>query len=715
MSYDKFLIFYASQQGNAEYIAKSIFQQATERGFHCDCLVMDDYAKIDFPKQPVLVFVSSTTGDGDAPDNALKFWRYYRKLSKEGKDLLCGTKFTVLGIGDTNYSNFGAHPKKIHDKLCKLGAQTFYKMVIADEVEGLENVVDPWIEGLWSPLEKLVNISKQSSAISADKPVDIASDIDKVIREKLDRLEVTDSQKQVLQHGQESPGGDTVQWGYEIPFDEDIDSIDKLTNIAKFPAAKCKIGFMHENSESDSTLYWLRADYLSRNEPDKLKLGFTQAHPAVGYIKYTSCLTSKNAVKRTICLGIDIENLNWDYRPGDSLGILCPNNAGLVEAIMSKLRLKKNSVVKISPINEDQIDLIPSHLPVDKPIPIWDLFVYLVDITSFPRKAFFRSLAECANELRDKKRLLFICSRQGSQLYKKMMTYGPTLLDILLSFPSCDPSLEMLVDQLGALAPRYYSIASSPLTSKHTVDIAFNVVDYELKISDVQSFKRLGVCTPWLDELTGHVSYRTESTRNAHVVNHSKKMQIPIFPRPSKDFVAPNDLSCPIIMVGPGTGVAPFIGFIKHRKALMSMSWNQESESKFGESWLFYGCRNIEYDFLFRDFIEQTAGTKGVLDKCVVSTSRQQPVSDSKIPSISYYGKYVQDAMKEHGHEISRLLLEEDAKFFVCGDAVGMAKDVQKALADILVQHGNFNEITHAQNTIVEWMSKGKYVRDVWN
>lgn len=113
---------------------------------------------MEFGKQKVIVFVSSTTGDGDPPDNALKFWRYFRKLSKEGDGFLKHLKFTVLGIsfllmndnfhvcnanfvagfeglGDTNYSNFGAHPKKIEKKLVEAGATVFYPKAIADEVE----------------------------------------------------------------------------------------------------------------------------------------------------------------------------------------------------------------------------------------------------------------------------------------------------------------------------------------------------------------------------------------------------------------------------------------------------------------------------------------------------------------------------------------------------------------------------------------------------
>ncbi|CAO3698888.1 unnamed protein product [Rhizopus microsporus] len=129
-----YLILWASQTGNAEWIAKNIHTEAAKKGYTGDCFVMDDYEKAPLQKTGIIILITSNTGDGDAPDNSLKFWKFLRR--NKDKEYLKGTKFTVLGLGDSNYSNFNNTGKRLEKKFKDLGATVFYEKGLADDAEG---------------------------------------------------------------------------------------------------------------------------------------------------------------------------------------------------------------------------------------------------------------------------------------------------------------------------------------------------------------------------------------------------------------------------------------------------------------------------------------------------------------------------------------------------------------------------------------------------
>ncbi|KAJ3117821.1 hypothetical protein HDU96_005408 [Phlyctochytrium bullatum] len=151
-------VLFASQTGNAQSIAQHLHQELAEKGFAPGvCSALDSLDEAKFPADDsVLVIVTSTTGDGDPPDNATKFWRWLRRCKKEEiEQRIKGRKFTILGLGDTNYTNFNQPAKRLERRLLELGAVTFYPKGLADDGTGLEQVVDPWIKDLWAALEKV--------------------------------------------------------------------------------------------------------------------------------------------------------------------------------------------------------------------------------------------------------------------------------------------------------------------------------------------------------------------------------------------------------------------------------------------------------------------------------------------------------------------------------------------------------------------------------
>jgi methionine synthase reductase len=230
----------------------------------------------------------------------------------------------------------------------------------------------------------------------------------------------------------------------------------------------------------------------------------------------------------------------------------------------------------------------------------------------------------------------------------------PTLLDLLITFPSCKPPLERLLDVLPSHQPRYYSIANSPLVNRDLLHFAFNIVDY--RTPDPYNVRKYGVCTPWLDNLSGYVKERNKR------ISLSTEINIPIFIKPNPNgFAVPSDISRPIIMIGPGTGVAPFVGFIQHREQqIIAKRKLNNIEKTFGEMWLFYGCRDIEKDYLYREELERFS-KHGVLKELLVAVSRAPNAGLNGNP------KYVQDLLRKRGQEIYELLDQKNAMIFVCG------------------------------------------------
>ena len=148
-------------------LLQTIHGDASARGLNTSLAALNDYAKVDFLNAPLVVIVTSTTGNGDPPNNAEEFWRFVRKRTHP-KDLLSKTSFAVLGLGDTNYDKFCAAAKTIHKRLTELGGSEFYKMGLADESMGLDSVVDPWIKGLWPAIAAAAAAATETSSSSAN-------------------------------------------------------------------------------------------------------------------------------------------------------------------------------------------------------------------------------------------------------------------------------------------------------------------------------------------------------------------------------------------------------------------------------------------------------------------------------------------------------------------------------------------------------------------
>ena len=275
--------------------------------------------------------------------------------------------------------------------------------------------------------------------------------------------------------------------------------------------------------------------------------------------------------------------------------------------------------------------------------------------------------------------LSFIAQRANSKELKTLLDaehktelqewlYGRQLVDILQEFP-IRAGVDELIPLLKRMQPRLYSIASSSKAFANQIHLTVSAVRYS-RYRDSKKIRK-GVASTFLaDRVDG--------------------VDVPIFVQPSKHFHVPENGDTPLIMVGPGTGVAPFRGFLQERQA----------RGDAGKNWLFFGEQHAATDFYYQDELLQFQ-KDGVLNELSLAFSRDQT---QKI--------YVQDRLRERGAEVWEWL-EEGAYFCVCGDASRMAKDVDQALRDIIQQYGKFDE-AETVNYIRKLNMDKRYLRDVY-
>lgn len=303
----------------------------------------------------------------------------------------------------------------------------------------------------------------------------------------------------------------------------------------------------------------------------------------------------------------------------------------------------------------------------------------------FLLQSFLLTLSEYATTVEDREKLNFLCSPAGSDEYIKLVTgHGKTLTELLEIFPSCKPPVVRLLEHLPAIKPRPYSISSSPLVPEE-LSITFTVVSFSSGLK--------GLCSGWLENIaTHHISSKTEMSSNVA----QELQKVPLYFRKSNQFSLPADPTIPIVMVGCGTGIAPYFGFLQHRDLLV-----KSNNIALGKAWLFFGCRYSERDFLYKDEIQDFLKS-GALEQLHCAFSRENAVK-----------VYIQHVLEQKGDELMDMILNCNAVMYVCGDAKNMVKNVRAAVVDILVKYASYDNKS-AENFILQLEKSGRYIEDTW-
>ena len=368
-------------------------------------------------------------------------------------------------------------------------------------------------------------------------------------------------------------------------------------------------------------------------------------NPALAPIVDKKNLAHRDSTRTTLHLAFSIEGTGIQYEAGDSCAVIPHNDAHLVTEILQSLRFNGNEQVLCGKAGTTTLhDALTNHL----------------QITRLNRKTVseYAALGKCARLLE------LVAPEHRAQLDTYVFDRG--LIDLLIEFPGIIEDPAELVAMLPKLTPRLYSISSSPVAHAGEIHTTVAVIRYSSHNRD-----RGGVCS-------------TLFADRASITD-----RLPIYIQPNKKFRLPK-ADAPIIMIGPGTGIAPFRAFLHERRALGAK----------GRNWLFFGERSAKTDFLYREELEAMRAD-GHLTRLDTAFSRDQA---DKV--------YVQDKMMEQAPQFWSWL-QDGASLYVCGDASRMAKDVHAALHSIVERHGGMS--SQVAEEYVQLMKEDhRYHRDVY-
>ncbi|GMH32828.1 hypothetical protein BSKO_00662 [Bryopsis sp. KO-2023] len=653
-------ILYASQTGTAQDIALSIHAECPAKNIKSKVMSCNElgFANVSALKSSLLVFVISSTGDGDAPDNSTTFFRDMKRPLPT--DHLKGVKYTLLGLGDSNYTSFMQVPRDFRRKLRDLGAEVFYDCVEADEVDGLDDITDDWVDSLWEPLGKVAK--GESVNGTAPPPAAPAKAAPQTAGRSDAESKATESHPMRLSDLDMSgttPEGVPALPGCRVAVEWEVNEAKVAEVINREQSCPLEAELAHRQSDGE----------------------YSPEQPFWADVTDARLMTADWSDRRVIHVEVDLEGSNIQYSPGDSLGVVAQNSEASVRSLLERLSVPGDQVFGVKASQDESTQELLPHLHC--PCTVRHALMHGCDLTSIPRKTLLRYLAEQCSDQCDKSKLLYLCSRSGKDAYKSyVLDAQPSLLDILSSFPSCKPSLAGLLDLLPPLPPRMYSVTTSQDAHPNKAQFAFTLAKFTTPYG-----AREGVATSWMDKILTPVLEGTESGQ----------VKLPVFSRSGGAFGAPEDLSKPWIMIGPGTGVAPFRGFLETRRLKL-----QGYKGPVGPCWLFFGCRKESEDYLYKEDLQGFLDD-GTLSKMELAFSREQA---EKI--------YVQHRMKQNSQALYELIFQQEGFVFVCGDGQDMAKAVHGCLNDMLKEHGGLSE-KEANDKLMEMTRGRQYVRDVWS
>ncbi|EKN3346622.1 NADPH-dependent assimilatory sulfite reductase flavoprotein subunit [Yersinia ruckeri] len=369
---------------------------------------------------------------------------------------------------------------------------------------------------------------------------------------------------------------------------------------------------------------------------------YSKGTPLTAQLALNQKITGRYSEKDVRHIEIDLADSGLRYQPGDALGVWYENDPVLVDELLGLLWLKGDEPVTVDGKTLLLAQALCRHFELTQNTAI------IVD--------------KYAALSRDEKLIALLADKTELQYY----AHNTPIVDMVRQAPA-DLNADQLITLLRPLAPRLYSIASSQAENETEVHITVGIVRY-----DIDGRPRSGGAS-------GFLADRLDIDGDVRVfIEHNDNFRLPASPE------------TPVIMIGPGTGIAPFRAFMQQRDA----------EGATGENWLFFGNPHFTDDFLYQ--VEwQRYVKEGLLTHIDMAWSQDQP---QKI--------YVQDKLREKGAEVWRWI-QQGAHIYVCGDANRMAKDVEKALLDVVAEHGGM-DAEQADEFLSELRFARRYQRDVY-
>jgi sulfite reductase alpha subunit-like flavoprotein len=799
-------ILYTSATGNAEQISKDlastyevILGNPDAQTFFPSvvCCQLDEYKKKCMPiweqapvpgtKHGVLV-VASTTGNGETPENGDRFMRFLKRKQTVESQPLQHVSFAVLGLGDTNYDQFCNTGKMLDKRLAEAGGTHAKKLACADEATGLEDVVDPWINTILMEIttacrggvgvtttaaadtttaatmhpkkNKQAEEEKKSEMSEPEPPVSMqpssSSSVGVQIVRSLLNLDDKACSIPQVKHS-DLPGLGSSRSSCELFSGDDLadadaermrqrgSSFDDRATVSSGSA-----GSLYYTLDKPFETSILNARYLTKTSTDAAAKVCEQWGPS-GMQSRADVMATRELIdqqfpldgpdaarngKRVIELTMALpDDYTLEYQPGDSLGLIVSNSPEAISFVLNMLR-ERHGIESTQKVSIDS----------NKPITVEEAVCNRIDLCSpLKNTRIIHSLSQFATDQEEANVLGLLSSKtsEGERLFQELIVeQRRSVFCILQDFPSCQNiPLEGLLSILPGIPSRYYSVSSSPLDKSCdalSLTVAFSIVDYltpSLVVNGEERGRRriYGIATRYIEAIC------------SSFLSGGKATNLPplkIFPKPAADFRLPPAIATPIVLIGPGTGIAPFMGFLSHRRALVSSKASTEAASTIVEgTWrgdyemeaedlpvgkndtsglalgadyrshqnvgsvdVFFGCRHADHDQLYQDEMAEFQ-KEGIITQQYNAFSRDGE------------RQYVQDIMRtnaECGSRLVDIIVNKRGIVYICGDGNKMAKGVQGAIAELL---GNKlgGGVDDGKAYIEELKSKGRFLLDIWS
>jgi cytochrome P450/NADPH-cytochrome P450 reductase len=359
------------------------------------------------------------------------------------------------------------------------------------------------------------------------------------------------------------------------------------------------------------------------------------------------------------------------YQAGDHLGVLPVNSQALVDRVTERFDIDKDATIRLHTSAKGT-----TILPLNTPMRVFDLLSEQVELQEVAARKQVGVLAEHTTSSFEQAMLRALSGDDEvsrARYKEEVLAKRKSVLDLLEEFPSCALPFELYLSMLSRLSPRYYSISSSPLVEADQCSITVGVVDAPAR-KGYDTYA--GVCS----------TYLAGQLKSSAIWAFAKDTRSP--------FRLPADARTPIIMVGPGTGVAPFRGFLQERAALKAQG------KPVGPSLLFFGCRHPQQDFLYEEELR-------AFEQQGVTTLSY---AFSRVPGQPK--TYVQQSLLEHQEQVWQLI-QQGARIYICGEGSHMAPAVQHTFEDIY-QAQTGKDLAAATRWMADMQAQNRYLVDVW-
>jgi sulfite reductase alpha subunit-like flavoprotein len=618
-------VLYGSQTGCAQECAERISRELKRRHFSVKLSALDrfDYENALFfnttsttNKHYYAIFVVSTTGQGDEPDNMRHFWRYL--MRKNLRLSLKHLRFSVLGLGDSSYPKFNFVCKKLHRRLLQLGAVEFCARGLADDQDtnGVDDTLVPWMDSMLTSLLKQWPLPSHMPAIPADA----------------------------------------------------------------LPPARYHVTCVASDLSEYQNAINNRIDH---SQP------YTEWNPFMARVLENRRLTSEDNEQDIRHISFDIsetpkENRSLNYSPGDVLALWSKNDHEKVMQMLKIWNIEPDQFLRITKVDEDAPDI---HVPTivcgsDINVRAYDLFEQCLAINGVPKRYFFELLSKFAEDEEEKDQLQWFGSVSGASDFNRYCyRERRTFLEVMTDFKKTRPPLDYLLDLIPPILPRFFSISSSQLRFPTQVHITVSIVKFTTPYKKV----RYGMCSSWLSRLT----------------NVQKGIHVPIWIRRGTLKFPPVEAS--VILVGPGTGMAPFRSLIQQR-----MMEAYKNNKLVGPTLFFFGNRYAKRDYLYQEEWDAYISNKQLAEKMpfqvITAFSRDQP---HKI--------YVQHRIRQNTGLVWDMIQNKGAFIYIAGNAKQMPTDVWNAFQFVVEQESGVANSEVARQYLTRLEKMRRYQQETWS